>query len=45
MQCHVLKADLKFSEVEASFVDVPDMQEDQILHDAAKVNTFPSFIV
>ena len=32
-----LKADLKFSEVEASFVDVPDMQEDQILHDAAKV--------
>jgi sensor domain CHASE-containing protein len=26
-----------FSEVEASFVDVPDMQEDQILHDAAKV--------
>jgi hypothetical protein len=22
---------------EASFVDVPDMQEDQILHDAAKV--------
>jgi hypothetical protein len=26
-----LKADLKFSEVEASFVDVPDMQEDQIL--------------
>jgi hypothetical protein len=25
-----LKADLKFSEVEASFVDVPDMQEDQI---------------
>jgi fructose-specific phosphotransferase system component IIB len=32
-----LKADLKFSEVEASFVDVPDMQEDQIIHDAAKV--------
>jgi hypothetical protein len=32
-----LKADLKFSEVEASFVDVPDMQEDQILHDATKV--------
>jgi sensor domain CHASE-containing protein len=32
-----LKADLKFSEVEASFVDVPDMQEDQILHDAANV--------
>jgi hypothetical protein len=32
-----LKADLKFSEVEASFVDVSDMQEDQILHDAAKV--------
>jgi hypothetical protein len=32
-----LKADLKFSEVEASFVDVHDMQEDQILHDAAKV--------
>jgi hypothetical protein len=32
-----LKADLKVSEVEASFVDVPDMQEDQILHDAAKV--------
>jgi hypothetical protein len=32
-----LKADLKFSEVEASFVDVPDMREDQILHDAAKV--------
>jgi hypothetical protein len=32
-----LKADLKFSEVEASFVDVPDKQEDQILHDAAKV--------
>ena len=32
-----LKTDLKFSEVEASFVDVPDMQEDQILHDAAKV--------
>ena len=32
-----LKADLKFSEVEASFVDVPDMQEYQILHDAAKV--------
>ena len=32
-----MKADLKFSEVEASFVDVPDMQEDQILHDAAKV--------
>jgi hypothetical protein len=31
-----LKADLKVSEVEASFVDVPDMQEDQILHDAAK---------
>ena len=31
-----LKADLKFSEVEASFVDVPDMQEDQIIHDAAK---------
>jgi sensor domain CHASE-containing protein len=28
---------IKFSEVEASFVDVPDMQEDQILHDAAKV--------
>jgi hypothetical protein len=28
-----LKADLKFSEVEASFVDVPDMQEDKILHD------------
>jgi hypothetical protein len=23
--------------VEASFVDVPDMQEDQIIHDAAKV--------
>ena len=33
----MLKADLKFSEVEASFVDVSDMQEDQILHDAAKV--------
>ena len=32
-----LKADLKFSEVEASSVDVPDMQEDQIIHDAAKV--------
>jgi hypothetical protein len=32
-----LKADLKFSEVEASFADVPDMQEDQIIHDAAKV--------
>jgi hypothetical protein len=32
-----LKADLKFSEIEASFVDVSDMQEDQILHDAAKV--------
>ena len=32
-----MKADLKFSEVEASFVDVPDMQEDHILHDAAKV--------
>ena len=32
-----LKADLKFSEVEASFVYVPDMQEYQILHDAAKV--------
>jgi hypothetical protein len=32
-----LKADLKFSKVEASFVDVPDMQEDQIIHDAAKV--------
>jgi hypothetical protein len=32
-----LKADLKFSEVEASFVDIPGMQEDQILHDAAKV--------
>jgi hypothetical protein len=32
-----LKADLKFSEVEASFVDVPDMQEDQILHDTEKV--------
>ena len=32
-----LTADLKFSEVKASFVDVPDMQEDQILHDAAKV--------
>ena len=31
-----LKADL-FSEVEASFVDVPDMQEDHILHDAVKV--------
>jgi hypothetical protein len=26
-----------FSEVEASFVDGPDMREDQILHDAAKV--------
>jgi hypothetical protein len=23
--------------LEASFVDVPDMQEDQIIHDAAKV--------
>jgi hypothetical protein len=32
-----LKADLKFSEVEASFVDFPDMQEDQIFHAAAKV--------
>ena len=32
-----LKADLKFSEVEASFLDVPDMQEDQILHDATQV--------
>jgi hypothetical protein len=34
-----LKADLKFSEVEASFVDGPDMREDQILHDAASTNT------
>jgi hypothetical protein len=42
-----LKADLKFSEVEASFIDVPDMQDDQIRHDAATVfrGTFPSFIV
>ena len=32
-----LKADLKVSEVEASFVDVPDMQEDQIIHDATNV--------
>ena len=31
-----LKADL-FSEVEASFVNVPDMQEDYILHDSVKV--------
>ena len=36
-----LKANIKFSEVEASFVDVPDMQEDQILHDAAK-DFYPS---
>jgi hypothetical protein len=26
-----LKADLKFSEIEASFVDVSDMQEDQTI--------------
>ena len=32
-----MKADLKVSEVEASFVDVPDMQEDQIIHDATNV--------
>jgi hypothetical protein len=43
-----LKADLKFSEVEASFVDVPDMQEDQILYEYYHFgysNTFPNFIV
>jgi hypothetical protein len=28
-----LKADLKFSEVEASFADAPDMQEDQIQYE------------
>jgi hypothetical protein len=42
-----LKADLKFSEVETSIVDVPDMQEDHMLHDAhfGHSNTFPGFIV
>jgi hypothetical protein len=40
-----LKADLKFSEIEASFVDVSDMQEDQILyHTNSKSNGVKLFL-